>query len=344
MSALKSTNRSDTALARLLILPVAAIAASAGAQAPPPAGFPGAAPQGPPAEIVSFEAQPAELRPGDSATLRWEGLNAFSLRIEPDVGAVATRGTLRVSPDSTTTYTLTVTGSGGDKSESVTVAVAGSARSADGSADGSSGARPGQREIPRLADGKPDLSGVYLGGRDVRLAGEVSLRPGAEHFRVPPRDDDLGQGAMCLPPGVPAATMMPYPLQIVARPDVVVILYEAYNLFRIIPIGREFPEDLDPLWMGYSVARWDGDTLVVDVASFNDKTLVSGHRHTEAMRVTERYRRTSFDTIEYQAVVTDPDVFAEPVEYRGNLVLHPEWEIGEYVCAENMKDYAELFE
>jgi hypothetical protein len=96
--------------------------------------------------------------------------------------------------------------------------------------------------------------------------------------------------------------------------------------------------------MGHSVARWDGDTLVVDVTSFNDRTLVSGHRHTEAMHVTERYRRTAYDAIEYQAVVTDPSVFASPVEYRGNLVLHPEWEIGEYVCAENMKDYAELFE
>ena len=87
-----------------------------------------------------------------------------------------------------------------------------------------------------------------------------------------------------------------------------------------------------------------GETLVVDVTSFNDKTLVSGHRHTEAMHVTERYRRTSYDTIEYEASVTDVNVFAAPVEYRGNLVLHPEWEIGEYVCAENMKDYAELFE
>ena len=61
------------------------------------------------------------------------------------------------------------------------------------------------------------------------------------------------------------------------------------------------------------------------------------------MHVVERYTRTSVDAIEYEAIVTDPNVFAEPVRYTGTLVAHPEWEIGEYVCTENMKDYAELF-
>jgi hypothetical protein len=187
------------------------------------------------------------------------------------------------------------------------------------------------------------LSGVYLGGRDVRLTSEVGLRPGAEDFRVPQSDEDLGQGALCLPPGVPAATMVPYPLQIVHTPSVVAILYEAYNLFRVIQIGVDHPDDIDPTWMGHSVANWDGDTLVVDVMGFNDKTRVAGHRHTEAMHVVERYRRTSHGTIRYEATVEDPNVFAEPLVYEGDLILHPEWEIGEYVCAENNKDYRELF-
>src|SRR5690606_32888677 len=90
-------------------------------------GFPGDAPQGPPAEIVSFTAEPAELEAGASTTLRWEGLNAFSLTIEPDVGAVATRGSATVTPAATTTYTLTVFGSDGEESESVTVTVEGAA-------------------------------------------------------------------------------------------------------------------------------------------------------------------------------------------------------------------------
>src|SRR5690606_26424935 len=177
--------------------------------------------------------------------------------------------------------------------------------------------------VPARADGTPDLYGSDRGGRDACLPGEVRLVPGAERFRVPPNEDDLGQGAACLPPGVPAATMMPYPLQIVNRTDVLVILYEVYHLFRIIPISADHPEYLAPAWMRHSVARWEGDTLVVDAIGFNDRTLVSGHRHTEEMRVIERYRRPVPDLIEYEAIVTDPNVFAEPVRYRGNLVLHP---------------------
>jgi hypothetical protein len=137
--------------------------------------------------------------------------------------------------------------------------------------------------------------------------------------------------------------MVPYPLQIVHKEDVLVILYEAYNLFRIIPIGVEHPEDLDPTWMGHSVAQWDDDTLVVDVVGFNDRTRVAGHRHTDVMHVVERYRRTSFGAIEYQASGEAPNVCAAAVRYAGDLVLHPEWEIREYTCAENNKAPAELF-
>ena len=313
--------------------------ASAAAQAPPPAGFPGTPPAGPPAEIVRFEIGPSSIQPGESATLRWEALNTYSLSIEPALGAVATRGSQTLTPAATTTYTLTVTGTGGVKTESVTVTVAGPAAVATSTADS-----PAEQPIPRLWNGQPDLSGVYLGGRDVRMVGAVALKPGAESYRVQQRDDDLGQGAQCLPPGVPGATMSPYPLQIVHKADLVVILYEAYNIFRIIPIGREHSEDLDPTWLGNSVAHWEGDTLVVDVVAFNDKTLVAGHRHTEELHVVERYRRSSYGAITYEAIVEDPNVFAAPVKYSGELILHPEWEIGEYICAENAKDYTELFE
>ncbi|HJR69252.1 MAG TPA: hypothetical protein VKA43_04370, partial [Gammaproteobacteria bacterium] len=198
--------------------------------------------------------------------------------------------------------------------------------------------------VPRLADGKPDFSGLFIAERNLRLRGPATLKPGAESFRVEAREDDLGTGVTCLPPGVPAATMLPFPLQIVQRPDVLVILYEAYHQFRIVPIGREHADYLAPAFMGHSVARWDGDTLVVDVRGFNDKTIVAGHRHTEDLRVTERYRRISFETIEYEALVEDPKVFAAPLRYAGTLTLHPEWEIGEYVCTENDQDYDALFE
>ena len=138
--------------------------------------------------------------------------------------------------------------------------------------------------------------------------------------------------------------MLPFPLQIVHTPDTFVVMYEAYHQFRIAPIGRDHAEYLDPAWMGHSVAHWDGDTLVVDVRGFNDKTVIAGHRHTEALHVTERYKRISRETIEYEAVVEDPNVFAAPLRYAGTLTLHPEWEIGEYVCTENDQDYDALFE
>jgi hypothetical protein len=307
------------------------------AQAPPPAGFPGKAPSGPPAEIVRFEAAPAAIEPGQSVTLRWEALNAYSLAIEPGIGAVATRGSRTLTPAATTTYTLTVTGSGGTKTAAATVTVKGTAATA---ARAANGAR--EQPVPRLADGKPDLSGVYLGGRDIKLAAPPAAKPGAESFRVQSRPEDLGQGAQCLPSGVPGATLAPYPLEIVAKPDLVVILYEAFNIFRIVPIRAAHSEDIDATWLGNSVAHWDGDTLVVDVVGFNDKTIVAGYRHTEQLHVVERYRRDSYGAIAYEATVEDPNVFAQPVKYAGNLALHPEWEIGEYVCAENNKDYHEL--
>jgi hypothetical protein len=309
------------------------------AQAPPPAGFPGTPPPSPAVVIRELAAEPAALEPGQSTTLRWEALNAYSLTLDPGVGTVATRGTRRVSPTATTTYTLTANGPNGAATRTVTVTVAGTTASATQTA-----ARR-EADIPRLADGKPDLSGVYAADRNVRLVGEVRLVPGGERFRVVEAEErDAGTGADCLPPGVPAATLLPFPLQIVHSPATLAILYEAYHQFRIVPVGREHADYLAPAWMGHSVARWDGDTLVVDVRGFNDRTVVAGHRHTEELRVVERYTRTAHDTIAYEASVTDPNVFAEPVRYAGTLTLHPEWEIGEYVCAENNQDYDELFE
>jgi hypothetical protein len=322
------------------LLPLLACAVAGYAQAPPPAGFPGVPPPSPAAVIRDLAADPAQIQPGQSTTLRWEALNAYSLTLEPGVGAVATRGSQRVTPATTTTYTLTALGAGGAATRTVTITVAGT----------TAGGAPAQaaansNSLPRLADGKPDLSGLYQAERNVRLVGEIRLKPGAESFRVVEATErDAGTGDDCLPPGVPAATTLPFPLQIVHTPDVLAIMYEAYHQFRIAPIGREHAEYLAPAWMGHSVAHWDGDTLVVDVRGFNDRTVVAGHRHTEALRVVERYRRTSLETIEYSAEVEDPNVFAAPLRYAGTLTLHPEWEIGEYVCTENNQDYDELFE
>ena len=310
------------------------------AQAPPPAGFPGTPPPSPPVVILEFSAEPTTIQaePDRYAMLRWEVTNAYALTIQPDVGVVATRGAQRVAPRVTTTYTLTATGPNGPTTRTVTVTVPGTAAATRAAA-------PQATSIPRLANGKPDLSGVYSADRNVRLVAAPKIKAGAESFRVAEAESrESGTGNDCLPPGVPAATMLPFPLQIVHTPDTFVVMYEAYHQFRIAPIGREQPEYLDPAWMGHSVARWDGDTLVVDVRGFNDRTIVAGYRHTEDLRVTERYTRTSHDTIAYDAYVADPNVFGEDVHYSGALTLHPEWEIGEYVCAENNQNYDELFE
>ncbi len=318
-------------------------ATTALAQAPPPAGFPGTPPPSPPAVIREFSVLPTLIERGATATLRWEAINAYSLSITPAIGPVATRGSQRVTPTSTTTYTLEATGAGGVTRRALTVVVADVEAPAPPAPSAWAEPRP-PLAIPRLADGKPDLSGLFIAERDLRLQGSVTLKPGAESFRLPTQEGDLGTGVTCLPPGVPQATMLPFPLEIVHKSDVVVFLYEAYHQFRIVPVGGEHADYLAPAYMGHSVASWDGDTLVVDVRGFNDKTVIAGHRHTEALHVTERYRRLSGQTIAYEAFVEDPNVFATPLRYVGTLTLHPEWEIGEYVCTENDQDYDALFE
>jgi hypothetical protein len=309
------------------------------AQAPPsPSGFPGAAPRGAPALIRELKAEPATIEPGQAATLHWEVLNAYTVAITPDPGKVALRGTEHVNPAATTTYTLTATGAAGEVTRAVTVTVRGTTAAAP------TAAVKKEQPVPKLADGRPDLSGIYMAEKGVRLVGAVQPAPGAEKFRVETRADDLGTGIQCLPPGVPAASLLPFPLEIVHTPQTFVVMYEAYHQFRIAPVGGEHAEYLAPAYMGHSVAHWDGDTLVLDVRGFNTKTVIAGYRHTEDMRVIERFRRTNFGNIAYEATVTDPHVFAVPLKYAGTFELHPEWEIGEYVCTENNQDYDTLFE
>ena len=200
-----------------------------------------------------------------------------------------------------------------------------------------SGAKP----VPRAADGKPDLSGVWIAG------GAIGLMEGQEAARalvaadaaagrqpLPPRDpapykpepeakrqeflarrgiDD--PMALCLISGVPRITFRPLPLQIFQLPGQLVMLYETHHAFRIVPTdGRPHPADIEPSFLGDSVAHWEGDTLVMDVIGFNTKTwlLGVGTVHSEKLRVTERYTRDSFDTIHYEAIMDDPEVFTKP--------------------------------
>ena len=151
--------------------------------------------------------------------------------------------------------------------------------------------------------------------------------------------------ARCLLTGVPRINFRPLPFEIVQLPDRVIMLYEIHHAFRIIPTdGRPPPEDAEPSYLGESVARWDGDTLVVDVTSFNDKTWLTGVGtiHTEDLRVTERYTRDSFDTIRYEVTMEDPAVFTRPWTLRETFRLRPGERIREYECIESNEDLAAL--
>jgi hypothetical protein len=272
-------------------------------------------------------------------------VNADRITLDQGIGIVAARGSRTVTPSATTTYTLTVLGYGstGNDTRSVTVTVAGTTPAPAGSTAASKA--PANKPVPRTADGKPDLSGIYIAPfHSIRPVDKITLKPGAEKYNVGP-DYTFSLGEHCLPRGVPDTIGEPYPIQIVQTPSLVVILYEAGELFRVIPTdGSPHPKDLDPTWMGNSVAHWEGDTLVVDVIGVNDKVSVGEYRHTTAYHVVERFQRTAYDTLKYSATIEDPNVFAAPWTEVGTFTLHPEWDIQEYICDENNHDYKALFE
>ena len=338
-------------MGRWMVIPMALAGAlvlgTAAQQAPsqqplPRDGFP----VGPSAHIDSFTASPGAIQPGQSATLEWSAVNADRVTLDPGIGIVAVRDSTMVTPRVTTTYVLRVLGFGGKVADtrSVTVIVAGTTPAPVETApapDDSLASRP----VPRMPDGHPDLNGIYIAPyHSIHAIDEIKLKPGAEKYHVGP-EYTFSLGEHCLPRGVPDTIGEPYPIQIVQNSFEVVILYEAGEYFRVIPTdGRGHPKDLDPTWMGDSVGHWEGDTLVVDAIGFNDKVSVGEYRHTTAYHVVERFQRTAYDTLKYSATIDDPNVFAAPWTEVGTFTLHPEWQIQEYICNENNKDYEKLFQ
>ena len=208
---------------------------------------------------------------------------------------------------------------------------------------------------PRTADGKPDLSGVWLTVRgytsdiakDLK-PGEVSFQPWAAELykhRVETLSREDPQAA-CVLSGVPREHVVPYPFKIVNTTNgMIVILYEALHSYRqIFMDGRALPKDPNPAWMGYSVGHWDGDTLVVESNGFVDNNWIdnNGHPGTESLRLTERFRRRDFGHIDLQLTIDDPRAYTKP--WTVNLVFNaqPDNELIEYVCDENEKDLKHL--
>jgi len=211
-------------------------------------------------------------------------------------------------------------------------------RTADGKADLAAGA-------PKTPDGKPDLSGIWRGdpgGYGANLASELKpaeIQPWAEAL-YKQRLGDLGKdhpNYRCLPGIGPEMSFGMY--KILQTPGVIGFLSEGGGYRQVLTDGRPLPADPNPTWQGYSVGHWDGDTLVIESAGFNDKTWLDvGHPHTEELRVTERFRRKDFGHMELKITFSDPKIYARPWTIEVPVELIPDTELLEYVCNENERD------
>ena len=218
------------------------------------------------------------------------------------------------------------------------------------------------KPAPRLPDGHPDL-GNNKGSWNPRIIeniagvgpGLVARSPVEHKVDVPFQpwaqalyEKRIGSlqlddpEARCLPPGIPRMMATPFPFQIYQLPDRIIFLYEGgAHVWRIIYMdGRAHPKDPNPTFLGDSVGRWEGDTLVVDVVGFNDRTWLDqdGHPHTEALHVIERYTRTDEMTLHYEAMIDDPKTYTKPWTTSYTIPWSPGTELLEYICQEDNQD------
>ncbi len=221
---------------------------------------------------------------------------------------------------------------------------------------------------PRTSYGRPDLNGIWQalntanwniqdhaaeagpvaalgaafsipGGQGVVEGNEIPYQPLAAKKKQENGENwmKLDPEVKCYLPGVPRATYMPYPFQIVQTPDNSLMAYEFASASRIIRMNSQTKSPADS-WMGWSVGRWDGETLVVDVTDLNDQTWFdrAGNFHSDALHVTERYTRISPDVLRYEATIEDPKVFTRPCKISMPLYrrLDKNVKLIEYKCVE----------
>jgi hypothetical protein len=237
------------------------------------------------------------------------------------------------------------------------------------------GSAPAQRppyRAPRTADGKPDLNGVWQaltsaswdiqghaakpgpvvamgalgaipGGLGIVEGDEIPYQPWAAAKKKENEANwlKLDPVVKCFMPGVPRATYMPFPFQIVQTPDHVLMAYEFAAASRTVYMNSKEESPVEA-WMGWSRGRWDGDTLVVDVTGFTGQTWFdsAGNFHSDALRVVERYTPTSPDHLMYEATIEDPKVFTRPWKIRLPLYRRIEQhaQLVEFKCVEFVEE------
>jgi hypothetical protein len=216
-------------------------------------------------------------------------------------------------------------------------------------------------DIPRLANGKPDFSGVWdhprvpdvtrdgngcgggTAGCTQKGAGALSFTAeGAKLFKAP----RLDYTAYCLPWGYTRAGGTEYPIEIIQKPNRLAFLFESNNIFHVVPTdGRDHPKDFAPNWLGNSIGRWEGDTLVIDTVGFNGKTNIdtAGHPSSEALHLVERISFSDPQHLNYEVTWDDPKIYAKPIKNtRVFARMKPGEELMEYWCMENNQTVLEL--
>ena len=227
---------------------------------------------------------------------------------------------------------------------------------------------------PRLPDGKPDFSGIWhaanpnrctpgsgqfiecgteiggspLGGNLGRnLPGGLPYQPWAATLAQQRRADDSRDDphVRCLPDNPPRAWTLPHLTKAVHSPKLLILLYEVNAMYRqIFTDGRPLPEDPTPGWNGYSVGRWDGDTLVVQTTGFRDNLWIDtgGSPMSDAAKMTERIRRPNYGTLELEITIDDPKVYTRPFTVNLTQTIELDTELVDEFCLENEKSYERM--
>jgi hypothetical protein len=209
--------------------------------------------------------------------------------------------------------------------------------------------RRGRGPAPVAAEGTGELppSGSIFGNIGDQIQGGAPYQPWASDLVKKRMADDSKDNpdAHCLPMGVMQMTSHPYPKKIIQMPTEVILIYEGSGttVREVFLDGRPLPkaEDVEPWWNGYSVGRWDGDTLVVETSGFMDDGWldVRGSPLTSAGKMTERFRRPTYGSLVIDVTIDDPKAYTKPFTATVNNHLLPETQLIEFVCIDKSSQH-----